>query len=573
MKNKWFVPLLFLCLIGSFALAETDTQKSAGLSLEEELQKLREAGIPTTIEELNLPEIPDEENGARVYREAFALMDSLRKQYKDDWQYMPYEGTVKWEDATEEQKKRITDLILNNPEFIKLYLLLGKAIDMKCRFLTDEELGEGAGIMLPHLAKLRGAARLLAARAKIESESGNIDNALYHALICFRTAKSLSYEPILISSLVRIAIGSIAISTLQEIVNKGDAEIGFYEEALQEIKKERGSFIVSFGLQGESILCGLWLYKKGHVAENDIVFYLQTISKSILLAKDPYWKARDELRKTDESIHALDKGKYFLSSQLLPALFRYFLLEARFDALLGAAEIGLANRIYRQANGKFADTLNQLAPEILPALTLDPFTGKDYIYRKTDTGFIVYSVGEDEKDDGGVMKYFTLKPDIVWEEKGGEIQNTSEKSQPSKNADTKEQTTGWIPEGFPPLDAKLTPEGKMEGSDLFVYACRKLSDKHYAGFLDRYRGNETTKFSGEIEPKESKYSEQELRDGIIFVYNVETGKTFKLIGTPSIVFDRKTRKWTVSGSSHIYFDLMSKWDSLNSMEYLNSFDM
>lgn len=65
---------------------------------------------------------------------------------------------------------------------------------------------------------------------------------------------------------------------------------------------------------------------------------------------------------------------------------------------------------------KIVDTLNQLTPEILPALPLDPFTGKDYIYRKKEKGFIVYSVGEDLKDDGGVEEK-GLKPDIVWEDK------------------------------------------------------------------------------------------------------------------------------------------------------------
>ncbi|MBN1446079.1 MAG: hypothetical protein JW957_08245 [Candidatus Omnitrophica bacterium] len=455
MKKKCFLPLLFVFLFSGCMSTKAVEKQSAVSPLEAELQKMRQAGIPTTVEELNLPEIPDEENGALVYREVFKLSDSLKEAFKDDWQYIPYEGTVKWEDATEEQKKRITDLILNNPEFIKLYLLLGKAINMKCRFLTDEELGEGAGIMLPHLAKLRGAARLLAARAKIESESGNIDNALDHTLICFRTAKSLSYEPILISSLVRIAIGSIAISILQEIVNKGEAEIGFYEEALHEIKKEKESFIVSFGLQGEGILGGLWVYnriskglikdtfelfhlfgtdtkleKKNELisaylpfAENDIVFYLQTISKFILLAKDPYWKARDELRKTDESIHALDEEEYFISRRILPALSRVNLQEARFDALLGAAEIGIENRIYREKHGKFADSLSQLTPEILPSLPLDPFTGKDYIYRRTNKGFIVYSVADNLKDDGGIPQFSeegkkSWNFDIVWEDKG-----------------------------------------------------------------------------------------------------------------------------------------------------------
>ncbi|GAH76149.1 unnamed protein product [marine sediment metagenome] len=96
------------------------------LTLKEQLQKLREAGIPTTLEELALPEIPDEENGALVYRKVFELMDSLHKKYREEWKYMPYEGTVGWDKVPEEEKKKVVDLILHNPEFAKMYQLLEK---------------------------------------------------------------------------------------------------------------------------------------------------------------------------------------------------------------------------------------------------------------------------------------------------------------------------------------------------------------------------------------------------------------------------------------------------------------
>jgi hypothetical protein len=52
----------------------------------------------------------------------------------------------------------------------------------------------------------------------------------------------------------------------------------------------------------------------------------------------------------------------------------------------------------------------------LLVLPVDPFTGKDYIYKKKDKGFIVYSVGEDLKNDGGLRRKAREKDyDIVWE--------------------------------------------------------------------------------------------------------------------------------------------------------------
>ena len=61
--------------------------------------------------------------------------------------------------------------------------------------------------------------------------------------------------------------------------------------------------------------------------------------------------------------------------------------------------------------------LIQLVPGIIPELPRDPFTGKDYVYRRKDTGFVVYSLGENLKDDGGTShKEMGWKGDydIVW---------------------------------------------------------------------------------------------------------------------------------------------------------------
>ena len=89
---------------------------------------------------------------------------------------------------------------------------------------------------------------------------------------------------------------------------------------------------------------------------------------------------------------------------MLPSISRIYLSESELDALMGAAETAIASRIYKQKHGKYADSLTQLTPEILHILPLDPFTGKDYVYKKKDRGFIVYSVGEDLRDDGGLRR-------------------------------------------------------------------------------------------------------------------------------------------------------------------------
>ena len=40
-------------------------------------------------------------------------------------------------------------------------------------------------------------------------------------------------------------------------------------------------------------------------------------------------------------------------------------------------------------------------PDYLPEVPKDPFSGKELVYRVTPTGYLLYSVGVDGKDDGG----------------------------------------------------------------------------------------------------------------------------------------------------------------------------
>jgi hypothetical protein len=65
------------------------------------------------------------------------------------------------------------------------------------------------------------------------------------------------------------------------------------------------------------------------------------------------------------------------------------------------ARVGIACKIYKNMHGNFPEDLSELAPEILEEVPVDPFTGNSMIYKKQDSGIIVYSIGSNLKDDGG----------------------------------------------------------------------------------------------------------------------------------------------------------------------------
>jgi hypothetical protein len=65
---------------------------------------------------------------------------------------------------------------------------------------------------------------------------------------------------------------------------------------------------------------------------------------------------------------------------------------------------------YRLAQGQYPEDLNALVPRFVALLPHDIINGQPLKYRRTDHGqFILYSVGWNEKDDGGVVA--TIKAD------------------------------------------------------------------------------------------------------------------------------------------------------------------
>lgn len=83
------------------------------------------------------------------------------------------------------------------------------------------------------------------------------------------------------------------------------------------------------------------------------------------------------------------------------------------DALVGATQTLFALKAFKNDTKKYPDTLDELVPKYLDVVPTDPFDGKQLKYSAEKR--IVYSVGEDKQDNGGVMTDEAKKtPDIVY---------------------------------------------------------------------------------------------------------------------------------------------------------------
>jgi hypothetical protein len=61
----------------------------------------------------------------------------------------------------------------------------------------------------------------------------------------------------------------------------------------------------------------------------------------------------------------------------------------------------LAIRLYRGKQGRLPEALSDLVPDYLPSVPIDPYSGQPLVYRPQGESFLLYSVGQDRRDDGG----------------------------------------------------------------------------------------------------------------------------------------------------------------------------
>jgi hypothetical protein len=89
------------------------------------------------------------------------------------------------------------------------------------------------------------------------------------------------------------------------------------------------------------------------------------------------------------------------------------------QVVLDEAATACALERYRLANGEVPDNLQALVPRFMAQLPADIFSGGPLKYRRTaDGSFVLYSVGWNERDDGGVsgVREFDVDGgDWVWE--------------------------------------------------------------------------------------------------------------------------------------------------------------
>lgn len=264
-------------------------------------------------------------------------------------------------------------------------------------------------------SSLRGAAILLSAAARSEARQGNIDQALTDLRLCQTTVKHSESSQGIVGFYVSISLDHLANKTCVQILPavRSASQADQIQQSLQEdlvpllhrqMQYELGMQIYRvLDLQGGRsrpfyLRVGpgnLW-----HQLTQQWITQFKWGNQQLLsIIQHPFYESTKERQDFRQ---AIDQIRPSLATILFPTYNSLFEKLAEAQASRRAVEVAIAQTHYRLDHGGYTDDLAKLVPTYLPAMPIDPFDGKPMrVKSQPDGGLLIYSVGQDLKDDGG----------------------------------------------------------------------------------------------------------------------------------------------------------------------------
>lgn len=390
MRNRpwiWIVLLTFLVVLGTGGLYLSRQVGDKGWWAREAERYNREHTVL------------DEDNAALLY----ATLGSPRIQFKfpaGDWSF-PVSAS---------------ELSLLEGQEPRLALLREGALKPACFYALNPKV-DGAAQLLPYLNPLQQGANLLVLDARWKAGEGKVDEALESLLVLAR-AGFQQERSFLITGLVGSAMRGMAWKGLERLsmdAPPSPEALEKAEEALAALSRKRASAHENWEVERLVGLGAIEEYYRpstfGMLSGADLGL-LRWVQEALT---HPIDRTRQELEETyallaKEGVTASElaaqerrtAGQGMFARMLLPALGKSCLTFQRDLALERGTRLLLRIRAHRLRHGAYPDAVEPLE---------DPFSGKPFVYRKLEGDrFLLYSVGLNGKDEGGIVDYREYDP-------------------------------------------------------------------------------------------------------------------------------------------------------------------
>jgi hypothetical protein len=275
----------------------------------------------------------------------------------------------------------------------------------------------------------RAVFALLAYDARRLAQAGDLKGAMTSCRAALNAARSLGDEPMGISQLIRTAGVAVACREVERVLAQGapaEEDLAALQRLLEDedrfptlLVTLRGERAIQHELfrrveRGEATLGGgsgppmpgltdFFGWGERSLLRYEQPFQLSSLTRRVEAARLPLHEQSAAIKTlAAEEARSLPRDA-ILTGLMLPAVDKMCNASWRKHAQIRCLAVLLATERFRQANGRWPAKLEELTPRFLEAVPADPYDGKPLRYRKLTDGVVVYSVGEDRVDDGGVL--------------------------------------------------------------------------------------------------------------------------------------------------------------------------
>jgi hypothetical protein len=269
----------------------------------------------------------------------------------------------------------------------------------------------------PYLADFRSLNRLLMVEALVRMDRGDVSAAFGSYLDALKLGQDVTRGGPLIHKLVSISCETVALRQIRQSVPRaGDADaLAELISRLGKVEEKEVPLAETFAVEWDWTRRSIEAWKADPTRWAEIGQMLQEPGLQVreemldeaLTELEAYYAEMIAVAEADRERWTLDEHAPPAGNPLVemigPALDRVREKEVRHLANLRGTLLVAALELYFVKHDGYPEELAELSPDILEAAPVDPFTGDPFVYRREDDlVYVLYSVGPDMTDDGGV---------------------------------------------------------------------------------------------------------------------------------------------------------------------------